>query len=97
MHDEGHDTGSEDIICDPSIPSSPHLLEDVEGAIDLADVIVMGPVSPIDRANHNMKLTSLSGLEARRVRVQSLSTENNFSNNDNDKINPEQMKRKRKG
>lgn len=44
MHDEGHDTGSEDIICDPSIPGSPHLLEDVEGAIDLADVVVMGPV-----------------------------------------------------
>lgn len=44
MHDEGHDTGSEDIIRNPGVPGSPHLLEDVEGAIDLADVVVMGPV-----------------------------------------------------
>lgn len=44
VHDEGHDTGGQNIVVHVSVPRKPEALEVVEGDIVLGNLLELGPV-----------------------------------------------------
>lgn len=44
VHHEGHDTGGENIVLHPGIPSSPQSLGDVQIGVEFGDFLILAPV-----------------------------------------------------